>query len=35
LLRSLSNRATDLSTLLDQIGQAQQTLNAANQASPP
>src|ERR1700704_2543264 len=29
--QSLSNRATDLSTLLDQIGQAQQTLNAANQ----
>jgi flagellin-like hook-associated protein FlgL len=29
--QSLSNRASDLSTLLDQIGQAQQTLNAANQ----
>src|SRR5258708_7228653 len=29
--QSLSNRANDLSTLLDQIGQAQQTLNAANQ----
>jgi len=29
--QSLSNRASDLSSLLDQIGQAQQTLNAANQ----
>jgi flagellin len=29
--QSLSNRANDLSSLLDQIGQAQQTLNAANQ----
>jgi flagellin len=29
--QSLSNRASDLSTLLDQIGQAQQTLNTANQ----
>jgi flagellin-like hook-associated protein FlgL len=29
--QTLSNRASDLSTLLDQIGQAQQTLNAANQ----
>jgi flagellin len=29
--QSLSNRASDLSTLLDQIGQATQTLNAANQ----
>src|SRR5215472_16787186 len=29
--QSLSNRASDLSGLLDQIGQAQQTLNAANQ----
>src|SRR5260221_9251531 len=29
--QSLSNRASDLSALLDQIGQAQQTLNAANQ----
>ena len=29
--QSLSNRANDLSGLLDQIGQAQQTLNAANQ----
>jgi flagellin len=29
--QSLSNRASDLGTLLDQIGQAQQTLNAANQ----
>src|SRR3977135_3233619 len=29
--QSLTNRANDLSTLLDQIGQAQQTLNAANQ----
>jgi flagellin-like hook-associated protein FlgL len=29
--QSLSNRANDLSTLLDQIGQATQTLNAANQ----
>src|SRR5258708_9799228 len=29
--QSLSNRANDLSTLLDQIGQAQQTLNTANQ----
>src|ERR1700682_6468823 len=29
--QSLSNRASDLSTLLDQSGQAQQTLNAANQ----
>src|SRR5712671_3998883 len=29
--QSLGNRANDLSTLLDQIGQAQQTLNAANQ----
>jgi flagellin len=28
--QSLSNRATDLSSLLDQIGQAVQTLNAAN-----
>ena len=28
--QSLSNRASDLSTLLDQIGQAQQTLDAAN-----
>jgi flagellin-like hook-associated protein FlgL len=28
--QSLSNRASDLSTLLDQIGQAQQTLSAAN-----
>jgi flagellin len=28
--QSLSNRASDLSTLLDQIGQATQTLNAAN-----
>ena len=30
-LESLSNRASDLSALLDQIGQAQQTLNATNQ----
>jgi flagellin len=29
--QSLSNRASDLSSLLDQIGQATQTLNAANQ----
>jgi flagellin-like hook-associated protein FlgL len=29
--QTLSNRASDLSALLDQIGQAQQTLNAANQ----
>jgi flagellin len=29
--QSLSSRASDLGTLLDQIGQAQQTLNAANQ----
>jgi flagellin len=29
--QSLRNRASDLSSLLDQIGQAQQTLNAANQ----
>jgi flagellin-like hook-associated protein FlgL len=29
--QSLSNRASDLSTLLDQIGQATQTLTAANQ----
>src|SRR5215472_14049230 len=29
--QSLGNRANDLSTLLDQIGQATQTLNAANQ----
>jgi flagellin-like hook-associated protein FlgL len=29
--QSLSNRASDLGSLLDQIGQAQQTLNAANQ----
>jgi flagellin len=29
--QSLSNRANDLSSLLDQIGQAQETLNAANQ----
>jgi len=29
--QSLSNRASDLSALLDQIGQATQTLNAANQ----
>jgi flagellin len=29
--QSLSNRASDLGALLDQIGQAQQTLNAANQ----
>jgi len=29
--QSLSNRASDLSGLLDQIGQATQTLNAANQ----
>jgi flagellin len=29
--QSLSNRASDLSGLLDQVGQAQQTLNAANQ----
>jgi flagellin len=29
--QSLTNRASDLSGLLDQIGQAQQTLNAANQ----
>jgi flagellin-like hook-associated protein FlgL len=28
--QSLTNRASDLSALLDQIGQAQQTLNAAN-----
>jgi flagellin len=28
--QSLTNRANDLSALLDQIGQAQQTLNAAN-----
>src|ERR1700744_5514397 len=28
--QSLPNRANDLSALLDQIGQAQQTLNAAN-----
>ena len=28
--QSLTNRANDLSSLLDQIGQAQQTLNAAN-----
>lgn len=28
--QSLNNRANDLSALLDQIGQAQQTLNAAN-----
>jgi flagellin len=28
--QSLNNRASDLSSLLDQIGQAQQTLNAAN-----
>src|SRR5271165_6866026 len=28
--QSLSNRANDLGALLDQIGQAQQTLNAAN-----
>jgi flagellin len=28
--QSLNNRASDLSALLDQIGQAQQTLNAAN-----
>src|SRR5689334_23106737 len=28
--QTLSNRATDLSSLLDQIGQATQTLNAAN-----
>src|SRR6202166_3525158 len=29
--QSLSNRANDLSALLDSIGQAQQTLNAADQ----
>src|ERR1700722_2273286 len=29
--QSLSNRASDLGTLLDSIGQAVQTLNAANQ----
>ncbi len=29
--QSLSNRASDLNSLLDSIGQAQQTLNAANQ----
>src|ERR1700730_2810509 len=29
--QSLSNRASDLGTLLDQIGQAQSTLDAANQ----
>jgi flagellin-like hook-associated protein FlgL len=29
--QTLSNRASDLSSLLDQIGQATQTLNAANQ----
>src|SRR6202163_4971077 len=29
--QSLLNRSTDLSSLLDQIGQAQQTLQAANQ----
>jgi len=28
--QSLNNRASDLSALLDQIGQASQTLNAAN-----
>src|SRR5271157_2473099 len=28
--QSLTNRANDLGALLDQIGQAQQTLNAAN-----
>src|SRR5579863_7365584 len=28
--QSLTNRANDLGSLLDQIGQAQQTLNAAN-----
>src|ERR1700732_3716458 len=28
--QSLNNRASDLSSLLDQIGQAQQTLDAAN-----
>ena len=28
--QSLTNRASDLSSLLDQIGQAQQTLDAAN-----
>ncbi len=28
--QSLTNRANDLSSLLDQIGQAQQTLDAAN-----
>src|ERR1700757_4631422 len=28
--QSLTNRSNDLSALLDQIGQAQQTLNAAN-----
>src|ERR1700738_5559921 len=28
--QSLNNRANDLSALLDQIGQGQQTLNAAN-----
>src|SRR5579862_81991 len=28
--QSLTNRANDLSALLDQIGQGQQTLNAAN-----
>ena len=29
--QSLTNRASDLNSLLDSIGQAQQTLNAANQ----
>src|SRR4030081_2253519 len=32
--QSLGNRATDLSSLLDSIGQAQQTLNAADQGIP-
>src|ERR1700674_5168973 len=31
--QSLSNRASDLSALLDSIGQAQQTLSAANQGT--
>src|SRR6202050_3636271 len=32
--QSLNNRANDLSALLDQIGQAQQTLDAANNGLP-